>query len=92
MITKITLTAVILVGASSFALSWDGTDSDSGESIEIGRGNLVRTGKDIEIYDHGSGEYREVTVESIRRNGSTVEVEVYDYDSGEYRTLEMEDD
>ncbi|RWO93729.1 MAG: hypothetical protein EOQ98_34220 [Mesorhizobium sp.] len=80
----------LLLGVSD-AFAWDGTDT-TGESVEIGKGNLVRTGRDIEIFDGGSGEYRDVTVESIRRYGSTVEVEVYDTESGEYRTLEMEDD
>ncbi|RWQ15242.1 MAG: hypothetical protein EOR92_24820 [Mesorhizobium sp.] len=81
----------LLLGVSD-AFAWDGTDTTTGESVEIGKGNLVRTGRDIEIFDGGSGEYRDVTVESIRRYGSTVEVEVYDTESGEYRTLEMEDD
>lgn len=72
--------------------AWDGTDAETGELVEIERGNLVRQGRDIEVFDHGAGEYRDVTVESIRRYGSTVEVEVYDNDSGEYRTFEMEDD
>lgn len=78
--------------SASFAMAWDGVDSDTGDSIEIGKGNLVRSGRDIQIYDHGSGEYRDVTVEDINRNGSTVEIEVYDNDTGEYRTFEMEDD
>ncbi|QOG05141.1 DUF5334 family protein [Aureimonas sp. OT7] len=73
------------------ALAWDGQDASTGESVEIQSGNLVRSGRDIEVYDHATGEYRQVTVESIQRYGSTVEVEVYDYDTGEYRVLEMED-
>lgn len=73
------------------AMAWDGYDSESGSPVEIGQGNLVRPGETIEVYDHGSGDYRNVDVESIQRNGSTVEVEVYDQENGEYRTLEMED-
>lgn len=73
------------------ALAWDGVDSNTGDSVEIGKGNLVRPGQDIEIYDWGSGEYRDVEVQSIQDNGGSVEVEVYDTESGEYRTLEMED-
>jgi hypothetical protein len=80
-----------LVLAPLTAHCWDGTDASSGEAVEIGKGNLVRSGRDIEIYDHGAGEYRDVTVESIQRSGSSVEVEVYDQESGEFRTLEMED-
>ncbi|RWN65175.1 MAG: hypothetical protein EOR99_22905 [Mesorhizobium sp.] len=91
MIKCFALAIGLLLGVSD-AFAWDGTDTTTGESVEIGKGNLVRTGRDIEIFDGGSGEYRDVTVESIRRYGSTVEVEVYDTESGEYRTLEMEDD
>lgn len=72
--------------------SWDGTDAETGAAVEIGKGNLVRSGRDIEVYDSGSGEYRDLTVENIRDSGSTVEVEVYDQESGEYRTFEMEGD
>lgn len=70
--------------------AWDGYDYDSGSNIEIDKGNLVRPGREIEIYDYESGEYKDVEVQSMRRSGSGVEVEVYDYDSGEYRTLEMD--
>ncbi len=78
--------------SASPSLAWDGTDAETGGSVEIEKGNLVRSGLDIEVYDHESGEYRDVTVQDINRYGSTVEVEVYDNDSGEYRTFEMEDD
>lgn len=77
--------------ASNPAFAWDGIDSSSGDAVIIEKGNLVRPGRDIEIYDGGSGEYRDVEVQSIQRFGGTVEVEVYDPSSGEYRTLEMED-
>lgn len=78
----------ILISAYSYA--WDGYDYDKGSYVEIGKGNLVRSGRDIEIYDYGTGEYRDVEVQSIRGSGSGAEVEVYDYGTGEYRTLEME--
>jgi len=71
--------------------AWDGVDSDTGGSVEVGKGNLVRSGRTIEVYDADAGEYRDVEVQSIRRFGGSVEVEVYDSDSGEYRTFEMED-
>lgn len=54
------------------------------------KGNLVRPGREIEYYDHGSGEYRYGDVESINSCGSSVELEVYDYETGEYRTFEMD--
>ncbi|MCD1265536.1 hypothetical protein B5M44_11610 [Shinella sumterensis] len=82
--------AVAFVGSN--ALAWDGVDSSTGGAVEIEKGNLVRRGETIEIYDSSSGSYRDVDVESIQRYGNSVEVEVYDSESGEYRTFEMEDD
>jgi hypothetical protein len=78
----------ILLASTSFA--WDGYDSENGSSVEIEKGNLVRSGQEIEVYDYNTGEYNDVEVQSIRGNGSTVEVEVYDYSTGEYRTFEMD--
>lgn len=72
------------------ATAWDGYDYDKGSYVEIGKGNLVRPGQDIEIYDYGTGEYKDVEVQSIHKSGSGTEVEVYDSDTGEYRTLEMD--
>ena len=81
-----------ILGLSAFpAAAWDGTDTETGGAVEIEKGNLVRTGQDIEIYDSESGEYRDVTVESMQSTGSGVEIEIYDNDAGEYRTIEMED-
>jgi hypothetical protein len=77
---------------STPAFAWDGTDANTGGSVEIGNGNLVREGSDIEVYDYEAGDYRDVTVEDINRYGSNVELEVYDNESGEYRTFEMEAD
>lgn len=85
------LVAAALLGTVACGFAWDGYDSDTGDAVEIEKGNLVRSGRDIEIYDYGAGEYRDVTVERIERWGSTVEVEVYDSESGEYRTFEMDD-
>jgi len=71
-------------------LAWDGYDYDKGSYVEIDKGNLVREGRDIEIYDYGTGEYKDVEVQSITGSGSGAEVEVYDYNTGEYRTLDMD--
>ncbi len=71
-------------------LAWDGYDYESGTSVEIEKGNLVRPGQEIEFYDYEKGEYRYGDVESIQRRGSSVDVEVYDQDMGETRTFEME--
>ena len=85
------LAVIALLILPSVAMAWDGYDAESGESVEIGQGNLVRPGENIEVYNNDTGEYSDVGVESIQRSGSSVEVEVYDYDSGEYRTLDMDD-
>ena len=87
---KVIVIFIIAISLST-AIAWDGYDYDKGSYIEIERGNLVRSGKEIELYDYGSGEYRYGDVESINRYGSTVEIEIYDHSSGEYRTFEMED-
>lgn len=86
---KLAIIPFLIIPAAAGA--WDGYDSESGSAVEIGKGNLVRPGQSIEVYDYGNGEYRDVEVQSIQRYGSTVDVEVYDYESGEYRTFEMED-
>jgi hypothetical protein len=89
MFKKILVLLLILCPFTVFG--WDGTDVESGASVEIESGNLVRTGNDIEIYDYDAGEYKYVEVESINRYGNTVELELYDYDTGDTRTVEMYD-
>jgi len=81
---------VTAILSSLYSFSWDGYDYSRGSDIEIGSGNLVRPGREIEIYDYGSNQYKYVDVESINSYGNTVEVEVYDYNDGVYRTFEMD--
>lgn len=73
-------------------LAWDGYDYDRSSSVEIERGNLVRSGNDIEFYDYGDGSYHQAEVQDINRYANEVEVEVYDNELGESRTLTMEDE
>jgi len=80
-----------LLLASYTASAWDGYDYESGSFIEIEKGQLVRTGRDIELFDYGRGEYIDVEVTSIRRTGRNVEIEVIDNETGEERILEMDD-
>lgn len=87
---RVFVTVAVFAALVAPASAWEGADTETGGSVEIETGNLVRSGSDIEIYDADAGEYRDVTVESVTRSGSTVEVEVYDSESGEYRTFEME--
>ncbi len=85
---KLLYVALLSISTGSFA--WDGYDYESGNYVEIEKGNLVREGEEIEYYDYESGEYRYGEVQDIQSSGSGAEVEVYDYDSGEYRTFDME--
>ncbi|MEK1925054.1 MAG: DUF5334 family protein [Rhizobium giardinii] len=87
---RLLLSIVAFAGLSSSALAWDGYDWESRSYVEIEKGNLVREGNNIEIYDWDSGEYRDVTVEDMQSTGSGTELEVYDYESGDYRTFDME--
>ena len=82
---------LLCAALATTCLGWSGSDIETGESVEIEQGNLVRSGEDIEVYDSGDGDYHDVSVESINRYGSTVELEVYDHTTGESRVLEMED-
>jgi len=83
------ITLLVAIGISAY--SWEGYDYENSSYVEIERGNLVRTGKDIELYDYSTGDYKSYEVESIQRSGSTVEIELYDYEKGTYRTVEMTD-
>jgi len=84
-----TITLAILLTATlstANSLAWDGYDYNTGNYIEIGSGNLVRGGNEIEIYDYADGTYKDVEVQGMNGN----ELEVYDYDTGEYRYLDMD--
>ena len=78
----------LMVAISCFA--WSGYDLETGECVEIGKGNLVRRGRDIEIYDCKDGKYKIVNVKSISKVGDSVEIEVYDYEKNKTRIFEME--
>lgn len=87
---KCFLVAVALLATTCSALAWQGYEEETGSDVEIQRGNLVRRGRTIEVYDYGRGEYRDVEVESVRDRGNRVEVEVYDPETGETSTLDMD--
>ncbi|WP_286134506.1 DUF5334 family protein [Methylobacterium sp. Leaf123] len=86
---KRSVCALIIALLPAQALGWDGTNSETGDSIEIGRGETVRRGRSIDYYDHGSGDYRSLDVDSVRRRGNSVEIEGTD-DAGNSVTLEMD--
>ncbi|MDE5465432.1 MULTISPECIES: DUF5334 family protein [unclassified Bradyrhizobium] len=73
------------------AFAWDGTHATTGSSIEIERGQLIRSGRTIEVHDSERG-YKEYDVDSVRRYGRSVEIEATDTETGESTTLEMDGD
>jgi hypothetical protein len=89
-VQKTLIAALVVLGAYDLAVAWDGTNTTTGSSVEIERGQLVRSGRTIEVYDSSDG-YKEYEVDSIRRSGGTVEIEATDSATGESTTLEMDD-
>ena len=86
----IIVTCSIVAILNTAQADWSGYDYNSSSYVDITSGSLVREGNDIEIYDWGSSEYKNVEVQSISNYGSGAEVEIYDYDTGEYRTIDMD--
>lgn len=70
----------------SSAYAWDGYNVKNGDYIEIDKGQLVRTGEEIEIYNYSTGEYEYKEVNDIYDNT----IETYDYETGEYETFDMD--
>lgn len=83
---------IILIFSFSWSpvKAWDGFDYQTGGYVEIESGNLVRPGKEIEVFDYNTGSYKYYDVESVNSTGSGAEVEVYDYNTGEYKSFDME--
>jgi hypothetical protein len=81
---------LMLVSIVGILYAWNGYDYDTGEHIEIGEGNLVRSGSVIEYYDDEDGEYKNAEVQSIEDRGNSVDVEILDENTGEIRTFEMD--
>ena len=75
----------MMLAITGFVYAWDGYDYNAGEEIEVGRGNLVRRGSDIEVYHWDEGSYHDEEVQGMFGN----ELETYDYDTGEYHYYEM---
>ncbi len=80
------LLILLLLFSLSSVRAWDGYDYERGEYIEIGKGNLVREGEEIEVYHYDTGEYKYEEVQSV----DSEEVETYDYETGEYHTYDMD--
>jgi hypothetical protein len=81
--------SIILLIACVFNIcAWNGTDQNTGSSIEIHEGNLAREGEEIEYYEYGKG-YGTLDIDSMENIGDSVEIEGTD-ENGETRTFEME--
>jgi hypothetical protein len=91
MLGRMVFAASVALVSTNLAVAWDGTNTVTGSSVEIERGQLVRSGRTIEVYDSTEG-YKEYDVDSIRRYGRTVEIEATDSATGENTTLEMDGD
>lgn len=70
--------------------AWDEYGYDGSSLVEIEKGNVIRPGRQIELYDYDTGEYRDVEVQSIIKSGSGTEIEIYDYDTGAHRIIELQ--
>ncbi len=89
LILTLAFVAVVLAALGiSKCFAWDGYDDYTGYDVTIERGNLVRRGQEIEVYDWRTGRYHDVTVEDVtsRWGGRQVEIEVYDWQTNDYRT------
>ena len=85
------IAAMLTIAPMSGAIAWDGVDQKTGATVEIERGELVRSGRSIDVYDSEQG-YKTYDVENIQRFGRSVEIEVTDPSTGDTKVLEMEDD
>jgi hypothetical protein len=73
------------------ARAWGGFDYDAGSLVEIEPGNLVPPGESIEVYAYGDGAYHDFDVDSIQRDGGSVEIQGFDNDTRDDRTLDMDE-
>lgn len=88
---RFTILFLVMIAVAPFqpAKAWDGVDKD-GNIVEIDKGELVRRGRDIDVF-HSERGYGTYNVEDIRRYGRTVEIDVFNYETGETETFEMDD-
>jgi len=87
MVHRKTIRLAVAGAALTLLTAWSGTESESGASVEIESGQLVRPGREIEYSRDGVSQT--LDVDSIRRSGSSVEIEGTD-GSGNSVTLEMD--
>lgn len=80
--------AIILF--TSVCFGWSRYDWENHSYVDIEKGNKVRSGSEIEIFDYKDSRYKNVEVLGINRGiGSSTEIEIYDHSDNSYRILEM---
>ncbi len=85
------LLALLITALLPFsAQAWTGYDYESDTAVNIGQGNLVRSGERITIYDSEHGEYHSVVVQSVSGTSPGARVTVYDPEVDDYRVLYMQ--
>ena len=67
----------------------EGYDWNTSNYVEIDATSITE-GDTATMYDYDTGDYHDISVESVDRYGLSVEAEVYDYTTSEYRTLDLE--
>ena len=87
---KILTILLIILFFNNPVFAWDGYDYENDTAIEIGKGNLVREGNIIKIYDWKADQYHEVQVKLMEDSFNSVRLEVYDLDTKQNRVFEME--
>ena len=85
------LAVIAMLANTTPAAAWNGYDWNQGTYIEIGKGEQVRPGREVEVFDYRSGQYRQMEVQEInRRPYGPVEIRVIDSQTGQPHTLEMD--
>jgi pyruvate/2-oxoglutarate/acetoin dehydrogenase E1 component len=90
-IFRIAIILLIFTFFSKNLLAWSGYDNDNNTTIEIGKGEMVREGLTITIFDWSTDEYHDVDVIVMEESFNGIRMEVYDTQTKKTRFFEMED-
>jgi hypothetical protein len=84
------LIILILLAPFYQALAWDGVDFETNDPVEIGKGNYVSFGQEIEFYDFNTNKYHDAQVEDVNDIGEMTNVKIFDKTLNKQRVLIME--
>jgi hypothetical protein len=87
---KLASLLVLLTLMSQNAFAWSGFDNDNNTTIDIGSGELVRTGLTISIFDWSTDDYHDVEVLFLESSFNGTRLEVFDKQTNKKRMFEME--